>query len=156
MESGDRKPKSVPKSQTPGLWMRTRRNSFPPLGGCLSRHGLGYWSTCVSNPTGPVSSINGSAFNLRVPELLAKRDREQSTQTDSSYIMLLKARDGRRDRERLARSISELVRKGRRQTDSNPRKRKIPSTIQIAQVKRKRKSRIRRRRSAFPKPVRKR
>jgi La-related protein 7 len=51
MENGDGKAKRVSKSPTPGLWMRTRRNSFPPLGGCLSRHGLGYWSTCVLTPT---------------------------------------------------------------------------------------------------------
>ena len=84
---------------------------------------------------------------------------EKCTQTDSSYTMMSKQRKDKKGqiRPNLEKSISELVRKGRSQIDNklieNVRKRKIPSTIQFAQTKRKRKSRIRKRKRSKKHPA---
>ena len=185
------------------LFMRVRRNSFPPVTGHIGHHGESYWSPLLqpdsSNPAAVSSSLSSSSASqpgtvlsswssgthramtsmldgqsgntaapappssttCHQPSLGSTRvnqGREQSTQTDSSYTFMTKHRrhadhpaNGTKHRQ-LERSISELVRKGRTQTEHGAkteiiRKRKIPSTIQIAHVKRKRKSRIRRRRN---------
>ena len=139
------------------LFMRARRNSFPPLSGHFSFHGMEFWTSgfgynCLNGSQGTVSA--GSSLGTNGPLI---RDisykghpiREQSTQTDSSYIQMLKSQRKRSSSKQnhLEKTIDELVKKGRNLTEPVEKKRKIPSMIQVAQVKRKRKSRIRRRKN---------
>ena len=139
------------------LFMRARRNSFPPLSGHYSFHGVDFWTGGIAygNGNGSQGTVSaGSSLGTNGPLLAplsykGQSIKEQSTQTDSSYIQMLKTQRPRTSsrQNHLEKTIDELVKKGRNQTEPVEKKRKIPSMIQVAQVKRKRKSRIRRRKN---------
>ncbi|CAG5114220.1 Oidioi.mRNA.OKI2018_I69.chr2.g8284.t1.cds [Oikopleura dioica] len=138
------------------LFLRARRNSFPPLFGCYAHHGLTYWApelyafeqgTVSSNPPAISNGLHqdvlippqngGSATKLSQPE---RELISTGTQTESSSI-----------NER----VEHLLKYGRSQAEQlKSRKRKIPSTISVVPAKkRRRKSRIRRRNKGVSKPI---
>lgn len=139
--------------------IRLRRNSIPPLTGHVFYHGLNYWL----NQPGTVSH----SFNPLTPgmtEDLAPNGsssghfgKTKSTQTETSYP---NSSVSYPNGISLERSISELVKKGRQGSFADigggpsEKKRRIPSTIQIANIKHKRKSRIRKRKKIQVRPRR--